>query len=381
MQTSNYQFLWNDQNKMLTGKFNGEVVNIAYSTVGLAPINTAEHFHLACHLGFNTIKGDVRITADGGLVMCHDPAFTLDEDGRIARYDKENCVMIRQMSFNQALAMEYVADSDALGHYAKVCSFDTYIRICKENGKVAYITLRDYRIPDVVKGVMEVLEKYRMTEHCIINSFTLETLQEVRKYSRTIPISHVLKLCTPVTRETVEEMIPLGNSILTIFNYGGGRKEPELIAASAEAIAYAKEQDIQIFAAVVRSYGDYTWLVQQGIQGVQIISACMPYNRSDFQFVIRMEEGKAVFENLFGCDRLCADITNENGTVTIRNIRTNRGGYTFDDGMPMLWLNRLPYALNVSCQTNSDARLIFRDNSLVLETGNTDGVYYLHISV
>jgi len=377
----NGNFCASDLSKMLSHKFNGEVLNIAYSTVGLAPINTAEHFHLACHLGFNAIKGDVRVTADGGLVMCHDHAFTMDENGRIARFDKTNCVPIRDMPFAQAVELEYAADPEVLGHYAKVCSFDTYIRICKENGKIPYITLRDYRIADLVKGVMEVLEKYRMTEHCVINSFTLETLQEVRKYSRTIPISRVLRLCTPVTKEAVDEMIPLGNAILTMFLYGGGKREPEQIAASKEALEYAREHDIQLYVAIVKSFADYTWLVQQGVQGVQIIRAYMPYNRSDFQFAIRVESGNAVFENLFGGDRLCADVTNENGTVTIRNIRTNQGGYSFDDGLPVLWLNRLPFAMDVTCSTNSGANLSFRENALALETGNVDGTYYIHVSV
>ncbi len=62
--------------------FGGRILNIAYSDIGAAPKNSAEHFQIAAHLGFNALKGDVRITADGGLVMCHDAGITLDENGR-----------------------------------------------------------------------------------------------------------------------------------------------------------------------------------------------------------------------------------------------------------------------------------------------------------
>ena len=78
MDTAAYRQLSDGENSLLRHKHNGTVLRIAYSdlmlTPGnlLAPINTAEHYYLAAHLGFNAIKGDVRITADGGLIMCHD---------------------------------------------------------------------------------------------------------------------------------------------------------------------------------------------------------------------------------------------------------------------------------------------------------------------
>jgi len=381
MMTQDKNILSIEHSSILRHKFNQEIVNIAYSGLNLAPINTAEHYHLACHLGFNTIKGDVRITADGGLVMCHDHAFTVDENGRIGRFDKTNCDPIREMTFAQAMKLEYAQMADVLGHYARVCDFETYIRICKENGKIPFITLRDYDIANLVKAVMVILEKYRMTEHCIINSFTLETLQEVRKYNSTIPLSKVNRLCAPVTKETVDEIIPLGNAILTMFLYGGGRREPEQIEASSEALQYAREHGIQLFMAIVANYSDYTWLVQQGVQGVQIIRPFMPYNRSDFQFVIRVEEGIAKFENLFGCDRLCADIRQGGGTVSISNIRNNNSGYLFDDGLPVLWLNRLPFTANVSCASDPDSKVFFSDNALHVTTNGNDGDYYIHICV
>ncbi len=57
--------------------FRGYVLNIVYSDLLFAPMNSAEQYQLAAHLGFDALRGDVRITADGGLVMCHDEGITL----------------------------------------------------------------------------------------------------------------------------------------------------------------------------------------------------------------------------------------------------------------------------------------------------------------
>lgn len=380
MYSSEIQVLSAGQESILRHKFNGEIMNTAYSTIMLAPINTAEHFHLASHLGFNALKGDVRITSDGGLVMCHDAAFTFDENGRIGRYDKSNRTYIIDMTYDQVMSLEYAADFDVMGHYAKVCSFETFVRICKENGMICYVTLRENAIEKLVPAVLEILNKYHMIEHCMINSFTLETLQEVRKYNQTIPLSNVIPSRIKLEREVVENMIPLGNAAVTMFLYGG-EKRPELWEESAEALKLAKDNGVQIHMAQVSSFADYSNMIRKGVQGFHITRAFLPYNRSDIQFAIRITDGHAVFENLLGSDRLCADISNENGTVRISNIRNNGSGYGYDDGLPALWLNRLPFAADVSCASDQAAAVTFRDNALWLSTGNTDGIYYIHISI
>ena len=249
--------IWSTEGKLdtvLCHKFNATIMNTAYSTIGLAPINTAEYLHLASHLGFNALKGDVRITSDGGLVMCHDVGFTFDENGRIGRYDKTNCTKIIDMTYAQVMELEYAADFDVMGHYARVCNFDTFVRICKEQGMICYVTLRNDRIEDVVREVMQTLGKYFMIEHSVINSFTLETLQEVRKYNHTIPLSQVINHRSVITREVVENVIPLGNAMVTGFLYPADNAL-ELWDQSQEALAFAQENGIQIHMAQVASFG------------------------------------------------------------------------------------------------------------------------------
>ena len=387
MEKLNLHALGDGENSLLRHKHNGTVLKIAYSdlmvTPGnlLAPINTAEHYLLASHLGFNAIKGDVRITADGGLIMCHDAGFTFDENGRIILYDRARGTDIITMTYDQVMSMEYAEDFAGLGHYAKVCDFDTYVRICKEQGKIAFVTLRENAIEELVPRVLAVLKKYCMEEHCVINSFTYETLREVRKYSHSIPVSFVQPLKEILDRNAVDQMIALGNGVICMFSYNGKGPRPDLLDASEENLRYARENDVQIYMAILNSYRDYTYLVQKGIQGMQIARAIFPYNRSDIQFVIRLENGTAVFENLFNADTLRGEVSVENGLVKVWNIRRNGSNYGFDDGLPAFWLNKLPFSMGVSCATNPECSIIYRDNALVLSTGNADGTYYIHVSV
>lgn len=387
MNTEAFRGLGDGENSPLRHKHNGTVLRIAYSdlmlTPGnlLAPINTAEHYYLAAHLGFNAIKGDVRITADGGLIMCHDAGFTFDENGRIVLYDRTKGTDILSMTYEQIMALEYAENFGGLGHYAKVCDFDTYVRICKEAGKIAFVTLRENAIERLVPRVLAVLKKYCMEEHCVVNSFTYETLREVRRYSSTIPVSFVQPLKEPLDRGAVDKMIALGNGIICMFLYNGKGTRPDLLDASEENLQYARQNDVQIYMAILNSYRDYTYLVQRGIQGMQIARAIMPYNRCDIQFSVRMEKGTAVFENLFNADTLSADICNDAGTVTVRNIRRNGSNLGFDDGLPALWLNKLPFSAEVSCASNRECSVFWKENALVLKTGNVEGRYYIHVSV
>ena len=114
---------------------------------------------------------------------------------------------------------------------------------------------------------------------------------------------------------------------------------------------------------------------------MQIARAFMPYDRSDIHFSICVEKDSVKFENILNSDRLCADINSENGIVTISNIRNNGSGYGFDDGLPVLWLNRLPFSADVTCTSNSSCAVTYRDNALRLKTDGIEGVYHIHIAI
>ncbi len=357
-----------------------EIMNTAYSAIGLAPINTAEHFHLASHLGFNALKGDVRITKDDRLVMCHDAGITLDENGRITKYNKDDCLKFTDLEYSFVKDLEYNGEYDAMGHYAKVCDFDTYVRICKENGKLVYITLREDNISELVSEVIKTVRKYHAENNCLINSFTIETLREVRKYSDVIPLSQVIEYKAALTKKVVDDVIGLKNGIVTMFIYP--ENEPmKYWKESEKMVGYAFENGVQIHMAQVKQYKDYCDMIKLGVSGFHITRPFLPYTRSDIQFSVRVENGSAYFENIIGSDRMSADVSAENGIVTIRNFRNSGSGYGYDDALPLLWLNKLPFDLSVNSKDNADCSITYKDGALRLDTKWRDGVYFVNVNI
>ncbi|MBE6966413.1 MAG: hypothetical protein E7441_10340 [Ruminococcaceae bacterium] len=360
--------------------FNAEIMKTAYSQIGLAPINTAEHYQLASHLGFNSIKGDVRITKDNKLAMCHDAGITLDENGRIGKFDKDNCLPFLDLTYDYVMGLEYSAEYETMGHYAKVCDFETFVRICKEYGKIVYITLRDNKIKELVAETFRIVRKYNMENHCVINSFTLETLQEASKYTDEIPLSNVFEKGVVLTKEMVDGVIPFKHGIVNLF-FCDHEKTKEFWEASIDAIEYARQNDVQVHVAILRKYSDYCWLTDRGVQGFQLARPCLPYTRTDIQFAVNVKDGKASFENILGSDRMTADITTSDGIVLVTNIRNNGSSYGYDDALPLLWLNKLPFDICVNCKENKNCRICFEDNSIKLDTNGKDGIYYVNVNI
>ena len=68
-------------------------------------------------------------------------------------------------------------------------------------------------------------------------------------------------------------------------------------------------------------------------------------------------------------------------TVSIKNICNNGSGYSYDDGLPLLWLNKLPFDMNVSSAENPDCSVRFENNMIKLETNGTDGLYIINVNI
>lgn len=102
-------------------------------------------------------------------------------------YAHPNTFAIRKLSKAQCLALQH------LGTTNHICDLDTFIRICKKYGKIAFITIRDEYIQDVVVPKMfDTLDKYSMRGQSIINSFTFDTLEKVKNADSRIMLSNVL---------------------------------------------------------------------------------------------------------------------------------------------------------------------------------------------
>lgn len=250
-------------------KFDNQFLYISYSQIsGLSSsINTKETYEYCAKNGFNSIKGDVRPTSDGELIMCHDAGFTLNSDGKIVAYNAESSTPIINMTKAECLALEH----NSTGNH--VCDFEAYLRICKKYGKIAYITIRNEHIDDVVVPKMfEYLDKYSMRDCCIVNSFTLATLSSVRNTDTYIMLSYMSDFSTGtagIKKSFVDQAISLGNCRVGIFAFSSSSDDISLLENSKEAIKYAISNDIRVDAAITGNKISVDDLMDYGIVGAQ----------------------------------------------------------------------------------------------------------------
>lgn len=178
-------------------RFDEKFQVIAYSNIGVAPINTKEHFEYCAKHGFDGLKCDVRLTSDDKLVLCHDAGVTLDSEGRITGYSASNSTTIRSMTSAEFLALEHATKyNDAYVHPTDLESFMT---ICKRSGKIPYITVRGATdstedgtlAPTVAKLVAEAIRKYSVERNCIVNSYDPAILLMIRAREPEVYLSQV----------------------------------------------------------------------------------------------------------------------------------------------------------------------------------------------
>ena len=237
---------------------------IAYSQVNSSGywINSVEHFKWAAKQPFTALKGDVQPTSDGVLVMCHDDGFSLNDAGQVVSYNASTATPIHSMTSEQCLSLLYN------GGTQHVCSFDEYVKTCKKYGKIAFITIRNKYMEEVVPALFSVLDKYNMRKRCIINSFTFSSLKAVRNVDNNITLHIVLNSGETISIYAINNAIELGNCMVGGFSFpNSGRFD----VFDSAAVEYAKENDIRLYVAMVDSMEDIDLLIDYGVSGAQML--------------------------------------------------------------------------------------------------------------
>ena len=255
--------------------YKGDFNIIAYSVldnINDAPINTAEHYRICCagNYPFTSIKGDVRLTSDNRIIMCHDQGYTLNSKGRIVSYNASNSIDIHNLSYRQCMSLKYAQKykGDNIG----VCDFETYIKICSNYNKQAFITIRDQYIPEILRAMMPIIYKYNMQSKCIINSFSIDSLRIVKKYDSNIPLSWVIGE-SGFSKTSIDEAKKLGNCMISLYSFPtdkfGGF---DTLDSHIELFSYAQREAVPIYVAIVESVSYIDQLKKYGISGAQVRS-------------------------------------------------------------------------------------------------------------
>ena len=164
-----------------------------------APQNSIEAFEAAGRLGFWAIETDVRKTADGVLVCCHDAAVDSMFDGSGE---------ISAMTWGELERLNYRKDR----MNGSICpgrmpTFGEYLFICKEYGAIPFI---ETKTMDVEEIFAEALHYYN-EEQLIISSTNMEHLRIVRRLAKHVFIHHIFS--DEASRSELADMLPAGCSV------------------------------------------------------------------------------------------------------------------------------------------------------------------------
>ena len=288
-------------------RFQNEFLRIAYSAIWVDKINTAVHWLFASDMGFNVLKGDVEITSDGELVMCHDPGFTFDENGRIINYNSSNKTLIVDMTYAECRSKEYADNPSRYGGYCPVADVDDFIRICKDKGKICFLTIRATNTAQVVAKAVEKIKYYGMESRTILNAVSSSIIDVIRANPDTseMAVNFVAPEGTAITTAQVDKCLEWGNAFLSIWADG----VTSVIDNSDTAIAYAKEKGVPILAAVNGEMSFWNYLIKKGVMGYQITKPIFDVEPKSQRFSVKMTSGTPTFENLFASNRFTATVS------------------------------------------------------------------------
>lgn len=181
-----------------------------------SPENTITAFRKAITLGVDMIETDVRMTADGELVLMHDETVDRTTDG---------AGIVREMTLEKFLSLNAANDYEDFTPEAPP-TLRAFLDLCAEHEDL----LIDFELKDYPEGgrdafayesadkTIAMLEAYGLADRCVLNSFSGRLLEyidekyggryrlhgyypyEVMRDSRRNPASYLYCLCMISTK-------------------------------------------------------------------------------------------------------------------------------------------------------------------------------------
>lgn len=261
----------NVQSEDSQARFDGKFLQIAYSYVsGGGATNSKEHYEHCAKNDYDAVKTDLRLTSDNHLVCCHDVGVTLNADGRIVSYDSSNSTLIHTMTKAQFMALEFNTMYD--GARCHTCDLETFLQICKNAGKIAYITIRGEYIETTVAALTEAVWDASMVSRTIINSFTADALTAVRAAEPDLYLSIVIDPFTESERTTAFTYAQEKKTCQICLYYSNGSHTlAEMVENSAITawISSCIAAGIRLVGAQADAAADTDTLLKLGFCGVQ----------------------------------------------------------------------------------------------------------------
>ena len=228
--------------------------------------NTELHFLKSISLGFDGLKTDMELTKDGEIVLCHDPGFTLNDDGRIVAFNDANYKAFREMTTKEVLALEFARTEN--GSHYHPCTLDTMLALCRQHNLAAYLTLRPepWR-NETAKRMAELILAHDMQRQTIINLYpgSREAMDFV---SSLIPGMVYCNTRLPedaLTTELIDDSATNGYNIICLCHR-------MIDTVTPEKCRYAASRGIHVWEWEVTNAEDAAKDIANGITGFQMFT-------------------------------------------------------------------------------------------------------------
>ncbi len=142
--------------------------------------NTEAAFRAAAEMGFYGIETDIRKTLDGYFICNHD-ATVLYADGT----EKKISTTKRANLLSRPLK------NDKNGEAAYLCTFETYLQVCKDGGKVAVIELKDFTDEYDARTILGIVDAEYDRKKVMFISFSYTSLLSVKKVDPSIELQYL----------------------------------------------------------------------------------------------------------------------------------------------------------------------------------------------
>lgn len=358
-------------------------LTISYSSLNVAATNSLETYISAGHFGFNVCKGDVRPTSDGKLIMCHDPGFTFDGNGRITTYNSSNKTLIHDMTHAQCMEKEYAerATASENNHYQKVADIDGFLDVCKQYGMIAFITVRDEYIDTVASAVMSALKRHNMTERAIINGYEPMTNSLFRFVDDNIPLSFVQSDNFALTEARVNRIQPFGNAIVTLVSNASSMRT--YLEGIENIINYARNNGVYVMYAQPQTLEDVYWLRDFGISGAQIGNPCLPYQMEQVKFKVKLLSGVPSIVEYKDIPTMDAVISASGNVVSVSEFTIPGSTRGFPDLIMEYWMNQFAKRITAESENGNAVSAKWQNNAVKLTVGNisTDDIIDVIVEV
>ena len=185
---------------------------------GLEIENTEEAFIAAGERSYYGIEADVRRTADGSFIICHDET--------LERISEEKLV-VEESTLEELLKVTLSFEDKSKG--GRLCELSTYISICKSFGKHAVLELKSSFSEQEISRIIDIVDSYEYIGNTTFISFNYTNLEYVRKH---LPNQSVQYLFSKIDEDLIERLINdkidvaisykiLTEEYLTIFHNAG----------------------------------------------------------------------------------------------------------------------------------------------------------------